>query len=54
MDDQRGNYRRLVAATSLTTYLWFDTEALDAAKFYVELFPGGKMGDISYYRADTT
>ncbi|MGA1698581.1 MAG: VOC family protein [Ilumatobacteraceae bacterium] len=41
-----------MAATGLTTYLWFDTEALDAARFYVDLFPGGKMGDVSYYRAD--
>ena len=52
MDDQRGGYPRLVAATGLTTYLWFDTEAMDAARFYVDLFPGGKMGDVSYYRAD--
>lgn len=36
----------------MTTYLWFDTEALDAARFYVELFPGSCLGDISYYRAD--
>ncbi len=41
-----------MAATSLTTYLWFDTEALDAAKFYVDLFPGSRLGDVSYYQAD--
>jgi predicted 3-demethylubiquinone-9 3-methyltransferase (glyoxalase superfamily) len=41
-----------MAATSLTTYLWFDTQALDAAKFYVDLFPGSRLGDVSYYQAD--
>jgi len=41
-----------VAVTNLTTFLWFDTEALDAARFYVDLFPGSRLGDISYYQAD--
>ena len=41
-----------MAATHLTTYLWFDTEALEAATFYVDLFPGSRMGDVSYYQAD--
>ena len=41
-----------MAATHLTTYLWFDTEALEAAKFYVGLFPGSRLGDVSYYQAD--
>ena len=41
-----------MAATSLTTYLWFDTQALDAAKFYVDLFPGSRLGEVSYYQAD--
>jgi len=41
-----------VAVTNLTTFLWFDTEALDAAQFYVDLFPGSRLGDISYYQAD--
>ena len=41
-----------MAATNLTTYLWFDTEAEDAAKFYVDLFPGSRLGEISYYQAD--
>ena len=41
-----------MAATHLTTYLWFNTEALVAAKFYVDLFPGSRMGDVSYYQAD--
>lgn len=41
-----------MAARNLTTYLWFDTEALEAAQFYVDLFPGSRMGDVSYYQAD--
>jgi predicted 3-demethylubiquinone-9 3-methyltransferase (glyoxalase superfamily) len=41
-----------MAATHLTTYLWFDTEALEAAKFYVDLLPGSRLGDVSYYQAD--
>ena len=41
-----------MAARHLTTYLWFNTEALEAAKFYVNLFPGSRMGDVSYYQAD--
>ena len=41
-----------MAVTNLTTFLWFDAEALDAAQFYVDLFPGSRLGDISYYQAD--
>ena len=42
-----------MAATSMTTYLWFDNAALEAAGFYVNLFPGSRMGEVSYYQADT-
>jgi predicted 3-demethylubiquinone-9 3-methyltransferase (glyoxalase superfamily) len=41
-----------VAATNLTTYLWFDDQALEAANFYVGLFPESRLGEISYYQAD--
>ena len=41
-----------MTVTGLTTFLWFDTEALEAAQFYVELFPGSRMGNVSYYQAD--
>jgi predicted 3-demethylubiquinone-9 3-methyltransferase (glyoxalase superfamily) len=41
-----------VAATGLTTYLWFDNQALEAASFYVDLFPGSRLGSVSYYQAD--
>jgi predicted 3-demethylubiquinone-9 3-methyltransferase (glyoxalase superfamily) len=35
----------------VTTYLWFDNEALEAAEFYTSLFPNSKMKNISYYQA---
>ena len=41
-----------MAVTSLTTCLWFDTEALDAAQFYVALFPNSRMGNVSHYPGD--
>ena len=41
-----------MSTLGITTYLWFDTEALDAANFYVGLFPGSALGAISYYQAD--
>jgi predicted 3-demethylubiquinone-9 3-methyltransferase (glyoxalase superfamily) len=41
-----------VAVTDLTTYLWFDTEALEAARFYVQLFPGSSLGNVSCYQSD--
>lgn len=36
----------------MTTYLWFEDQALDAATFYVDLFPQSRLGEISYYQAD--
>lgn len=41
-----------MALRELTTYLWFDTEALEAAQFYVDLFPNSRLGEVSYYQAD--
>lgn len=41
-----------MAASELTTYLWFDDDALEAATFYVDLFPNSRLGNISYYQAD--
>lgn len=35
----------------ITTYLWFDHEALEAATFYVGLFPDSRLGTITYYQA---
>lgn len=39
-------------ALGMTTYLWFEDQALDAATFYVDLFPQSRLGEISYYQAD--
>jgi predicted 3-demethylubiquinone-9 3-methyltransferase (glyoxalase superfamily) len=36
----------------MTTYLWFDNQALESATFYVDLFPQSRLGEISYYQAD--
>ena len=41
-----------MAIKGLTTFLWFDDQALEAAEFYCSLFPDSKLGAISYYRAD--
>lgn len=41
-----------MAATGMTTYLWFDNQALEAASFYVDLFPGSRLGNVSHYQAD--
>jgi predicted 3-demethylubiquinone-9 3-methyltransferase (glyoxalase superfamily) len=33
----------------LTTWLWFDTEAEEAAEFYTSVFPDSRITDISRY-----
>lgn len=33
----------------LRTYLWFDNEAEDAARFYTSVFKDGKIGDTTLY-----
>jgi predicted 3-demethylubiquinone-9 3-methyltransferase (glyoxalase superfamily) len=35
--------------SGVTTFLWFDKEAEEAARFYVSLFPQSHMGNIAYY-----
>jgi len=34
---------------TITPCLWFDTQALEAAKFYVANFKNSKLGKVSYY-----
>ena len=41
-----------MCVSNLTTYLWFDTEALAAATFYVNLFPQSQLGSINFYQVD--
>jgi predicted 3-demethylubiquinone-9 3-methyltransferase (glyoxalase superfamily) len=38
-----------MAIKSITPFLWFNTEAEDAAKFYVSLFPNSKITNVSHY-----
>jgi predicted 3-demethylubiquinone-9 3-methyltransferase (glyoxalase superfamily) len=33
----------------ITPFLWFDSQAEDAARFYVELFPNSKLGAVTRY-----
>lgn len=33
----------------MSTCLWFDTEAEEAAKFYTSVFKDGKIGKVLYY-----
>lgn len=33
----------------LTTWLWFDTEAEEAARFYTSVFPDSRITDVSHY-----
>jgi predicted 3-demethylubiquinone-9 3-methyltransferase (glyoxalase superfamily) len=35
--------------TSITPFLWFNTEAEDAANYYVSLFPNSKIKHVSRY-----
>jgi predicted 3-demethylubiquinone-9 3-methyltransferase (glyoxalase superfamily) len=38
-----------MAIKSITPFLWFDTQAEDAAKFYVSLFPNSKITHVAHY-----
>ena len=38
-----------LAPQKLTPCLWFDTEAEDAAKFYVSIFKDSRIGTVSHY-----
>ena len=40
-----------MAMQGLTTCLWFDDQAEDAARFYVATFPDSTIGGISHYPA---
>jgi len=36
----------------MTTFLWFDTQALEAATLYTDLFPDSSIGSVTHYPAD--
>jgi predicted 3-demethylubiquinone-9 3-methyltransferase (glyoxalase superfamily) len=38
-----------MAITSITPFLWYDTQAGDAAKFYVSLFDDARITHVSHY-----
>jgi predicted 3-demethylubiquinone-9 3-methyltransferase (glyoxalase superfamily) len=38
-----------IAKRKIVPCLWFDTQAEDAARFYVSIFPNSRMGHISRY-----
>jgi len=33
----------------ITPWLWFDTEAEEAARFYTSVFPNSRLGEITHY-----
>ncbi len=35
--------------SKLTTFLWFDTEGEEAAKFYTSVFPNSKIVEVTHY-----
>jgi predicted 3-demethylubiquinone-9 3-methyltransferase (glyoxalase superfamily) len=37
----------------ITPFLWFNTNAEEAVKFYTAIFPNSRIGDISRYTFDT-
>ena len=39
-----------MAISGLTTCLWFDDQAEEAANFYVNIFPGSKITGMDYYQ----
>ena len=39
----------MASVQKLTSCLWFDGNAEDAAKFYVSVFRNAKLGSVSYY-----
>jgi predicted 3-demethylubiquinone-9 3-methyltransferase (glyoxalase superfamily) len=53
-----GRYRELISRTReaamprITPNLWFDTNALEAAEFYVSIFPNSRIGVITHYGED--
>src|SRR3954454_12608929 len=38
-----------IAKHTITPCLWFDTQAEDAANFYVSIFPNSKVTEVAYY-----
>jgi predicted 3-demethylubiquinone-9 3-methyltransferase (glyoxalase superfamily) len=43
----------MATVQKITPCLWFDSEAEEAAKFYVDIFPNSKITQVSRYQEDT-
>jgi hypothetical protein len=41
--------KRLAKTQKITPFLWFDTEAEEAAQFYSPVFPGSRILDVTHY-----
>jgi len=39
--------------SDLIPFLWFATEAEEAARYYVGIFPGAKLGEIQRFKANS-
>jgi predicted 3-demethylubiquinone-9 3-methyltransferase (glyoxalase superfamily) len=37
---------------NITPFLWFETQAEEAARYYAGIFPGGKLGEIHRFPAN--
>ena len=48
--DWNDGYSVLMGISHLTTYLWFDNEAEEAANFYVSTFPQSRIVATDYYK----
>jgi predicted 3-demethylubiquinone-9 3-methyltransferase (glyoxalase superfamily) len=36
---------------NITPWLWFDTEAQEAAEYYTSIFPNSKITEVTHYGA---
>ena len=43
------NQEEAVSEQKITTFLWFDHEAEEAARFYTSLFPDSRIGEVRRY-----
>jgi len=46
---RRGKRKGSAVSEKITTCLWFDSQAEEAAEYYVSIFDGGKILDVSRY-----
>src|SRR5206468_5442939 len=49
----RNGEDRRSAMPRITPNLWFDTQGLEAAEFYVSVFPNSKIGAVTHYGEGT-